>query len=863
MLLQYQYREVSLRIFLYLLTALWAAGQGIGADLAVPAGGNFQLALDAAQPGDTITLQAGATYQGAYSLPFKPGANWITIRSSAEALLPRDGVRVAPADAVNMPKLMASTSNPIITATGGAHHFRFVGIEFVPQPGVYNYNLLTLGIGNETSLTDLPQYLELDRVYIHGDLDVGTKRAITLNAKDTVIKNSWISDIASTYQETQAIQGWNGPGPYRIENNRLESAAIGILFGGATPTINGAIPSGIQVLRNYFFKPLSWKKNSPSYAGKPWWIKNHFEIKNAQRVTLDGNIFENVWEDQQSGFAILLALMTESGAVPWTVDQDITITNNIVRHASSGINISGCDSNGICGGRRITIRNNLFEDINSVAWGGYGRLFQVLNKAESVSITHNTGFQSSSVVFSDGLVPNTGFVFENNLAPENGYGIVGSGMGIGNTALAYYFPGSLVTGNLLSTGNASVYPAGNFFPPSIRDAGFVNMGSGDYRIAATSPYRNAATDGKAVGVDMDALEAATASTISGNPFAAAVPQVFGLAGTASFVKTDMVTQGNWSGVYGAGGYSIATLNSTIPAGAGLTFRQSATLVWNGSAPEVQALLNPATGSRIAAAYTGPSWFSFELNLDTPRQVAIYNLDYDNRGRVQVIDILDRRTGALLDSRTVDNFQAGKYLVWNLSGHVVVQVSTSQPLAAPAISGIFLGEASTPPPPAGASAVFVSVDNATQGSWRGVYGAEGYQIAMDGISQPAYAQTSLQANSLWQYARTTSDVRALQKAAKPNQRVAAAWNSASSFTLNLTFTGSQTHDVAFYIADYNNQGRVQTIEIFDAVTGSLLSTRTEAAFGNGRYLKWKLGGNVRVRFTRSAGSSAVLSGIFFR
>ena len=45
-----------------------------GRTIAVAAGGNFQGALNAAQPGDVITLQAGATFTGPFALPAKPGA---------------------------------------------------------------------------------------------------------------------------------------------------------------------------------------------------------------------------------------------------------------------------------------------------------------------------------------------------------------------------------------------------------------------------------------------------------------------------------------------------------------------------------------------------------------------------------------------------------------------------------------------------------------------------------------------------------------------------------------------------------------------------------------------------------------------
>src|SRR6516164_3175097 len=40
----------------------------------VPAKGDFQSALNSAQPGDTIVLEAGSTYTGHFNLPDKPGS---------------------------------------------------------------------------------------------------------------------------------------------------------------------------------------------------------------------------------------------------------------------------------------------------------------------------------------------------------------------------------------------------------------------------------------------------------------------------------------------------------------------------------------------------------------------------------------------------------------------------------------------------------------------------------------------------------------------------------------------------------------------------------------------------------------------
>src|SRR5262245_60434091 len=58
----------------YVDTALPAA---TGKTVAVAAGGNLQQAIDAAQPGDVITLAAGASFTGPFMLPNKSGSGYI------------------------------------------------------------------------------------------------------------------------------------------------------------------------------------------------------------------------------------------------------------------------------------------------------------------------------------------------------------------------------------------------------------------------------------------------------------------------------------------------------------------------------------------------------------------------------------------------------------------------------------------------------------------------------------------------------------------------------------------------------------------------------------------------------------------
>jgi len=249
-------------------------------------------------------------------------------------------------------------------------------------------------------------------------------------------------------------------------------------------------------------------------------VKNLLEFKNARKVVVDGNLFENNWADAQAGFAILFTPRNQDGAAPWSIVADIEFTNNTVRHVASGINILGSDDIYVSQQlQNIAIRNNLFEDITP-RWGGTARAFQVLNGALNVTFDHNTGFSAGAILVADQL-PSWGMRFTNNLATNGSYGLFGSGIAEGAATLAYYFPNAIFQGNAIISGNAAFYSGGALFPMGINDVGFVDSGAGNYQLTAGSLLKNAGTDGADIGVNVSALKAAQ-SGIAVQPAAAAL-----------------------------------------------------------------------------------------------------------------------------------------------------------------------------------------------------------------------------------------------------------------------------------------------------------------------------------------------------
>lgn len=464
------------------------------ATIPVAAGGNLQQAINTASAGDTIVLPAGATFTGSFTLPVKTGDAVITIRTAGDNGLPGDGGRVSPGHAGALAILRQSGSAPVVKTAAGAHHWRLMLLEV---QGGGSGDLITLGDGSsaQTSLAQVPHHLTIDRLYIHGDAAKGQKRGIALNSASTTVTGSHISEIKLVGQDSQAICGWNGPGPFSITNNYLEAAGENIMFGGSDPAIPNLVPADITIADNYVTKRVSWRAES-------WSAKNLLELKNARRVVIVGNTFENNWEGGQPGFAIVFTVRNQDGRCPWCQVDHVTFERNVLRHSAAGIKILGWDNNHPSQQTQaIAIRNNVFYDLDSKAWGGNGYFVAMTDGARDITVDHNTVAQvnASGVVQIDGP-PVLGFVYTNNLSKHGNYGIAGSGRGSGNDAIGAYLPGSVITHNVIAGGSAAKYPAGNSFPAAAQfETQFASYAGADFRLVANSAWRGAGTDGLDLG----------------------------------------------------------------------------------------------------------------------------------------------------------------------------------------------------------------------------------------------------------------------------------------------------------------------------------------------------------------------------
>lgn len=425
--------------------------------------------------------------------------------------------------------------------------------------------------------------------------------------------------------------------------------------------------------------------------------------------------------------------------------------------------------------------------------------------------------------------------------------------------------------------------------------------------------------------------------------ASAPPPATG-TGAATFVGTDSATVGNWRGVYGSDGYSLANADAALPSYAQVAFG-GITYTWDPNPADARALQRATGSGRIASTWYSTNAFAINVRITDSQshRVSLYSLDWDRQGRAQSIEVLDAATLAVLDHRDVSALAGGIYHTWTISGAVVFRI-TRVAGPSPVIAGVFFGAATAPstpaptvsltaspasvtagqsatltwsstnaasvsispgvgavglsgsvtvtptatttytatatnsagqstsasavvsvsgstPPPSGgtATAAFVGVDATSSGNWRGAYGSQGYALAPATFALPAAVGAAVNGQA-WTWEASTTDTRALQLPSG-TMRTAATWYGATSFTIDVNVTDGTSHRLAVYGLDWDRQGRTQTIEVIDAATGALLDRQESGAYGAGKYWVWRVTGKVRLRFTRTAGPSPAIAGIF--
>jgi hypothetical protein len=482
--------------------------------------------------------------------------HYITVRTDTpDSKLPLEGARISPAwggvaSLPGRPPCAQPTGGPakllailVVRRPSGAtvgDHVRFIGIEWTTPPDVDIGRIVSVEHGD---------HVIFDRNWIHpaDGREVGHGVGIFDGSHMIALINSYISGlycIARVGKCTDATAAGGGRGDEPVStlkfyNNFLEAAGENILFGGGPSKIN---PNDIEIRRNHLFRPMLWKEGQPGYtaaaSGQAFIVKNNFELKSAIRVLFEANLLENTWGGfSQTGYSILLTPKSQQNQCPVCRVNDVTIRFNRIRNVAGVFQIanSPAKTGGFAAdGGRYSIHDVFADDVHDKDYKGPGNFLVLISwepALHDIQIDHVTAFATGKLL----AILNPGAKLKNfsitnsvlSVGADRPISSAGGGpescagktQAIGGQAvLESCFDPYKFENNLIISGRGS-FPKENFIVGSAGDAGIRELKdtiAKDPRLCRDkgpgcnkkSRGSGSASDGRDLGADIDAIEAA-------------------------------------------------------------------------------------------------------------------------------------------------------------------------------------------------------------------------------------------------------------------------------------------------------------------------------------------------------------------
>ena len=268
----------------------------------VQAGGDLQAALDAGPL--LVVLAPAATYE----------RSGFTIRRSGTTIRGNGAT-------------IRGTSGPALYIPPGVHDVR---IEQLTAASAFQAVVQAGDNESRTqrTLDQVPQRIVFDRIRVPTHRG---KRAFEINAAHVELRDCEVADVYSpALHDSQAIVILNTPGPVLVEGGSYSAGSEVIMVGGDTIKIPGVIPADITVRNTRLWRPLSWRTDGVNRS-----VKNLFELKTGERVSVRNVVMEGSWKAAQDGYAIVITPRS-GGAI-----RDVVFDNVTVRQVGAGLQVTG------------------------------------------------------------------------------------------------------------------------------------------------------------------------------------------------------------------------------------------------------------------------------------------------------------------------------------------------------------------------------------------------------------------------------------------------------------------------------------------------------------------------------------------
>ncbi len=319
-----------------------------------------------------------------------------------------------------------------------------------------------------------------------------------------------------------------------------------------------------------------------------------------------------------------------------------------------------------------------------------------------------------------------------------------------------------------------------------------------------------------------------------------------------------LSEGGWVGSFGSAGYDLAGWDGSVGdvsymPNATVSLVQGSRWQWIANTTDPRALSEPGQLTRNAATYYDPKQIDVQLSFPAAYtgDIHLYAVDWDSTARRETISVNGQV--AVLSS----SFNKGAWVSFPISvkagGTVTVTVDRTAGLNA-VLSGIFLGDAGSPPAP--------TVASAPQGAWTKTVGSAGYDLASwngssGDVSYLPGASLNLVQGNRWQWAANSADPRALTDPAGATANIGTYYDP-NEIQLQLNFKEAYKGNLHLYAVDWDHLTRREII----TVNGQSVAL---GDFSEGAWVSFPInveaGGTVTITVDRTFGLNAVLSGIF--